>query len=451
MVKKTSEFKETEGILGFTELWALGVGQVIGAGVITLIGPAIGLTGYSVWLAYAVAVILGGITNLPITIFSSVTKYSGGDYSVITMLGGQKAGGMFIVGFSLQMLVMSLFVTALGMYVESIIPGIDGKICGIIMLIVFYLINLLGMANMARFQKIMSALLVAALMMFVVIGASNADFSQSLNFNGPEFFKGGSTGFWSAVMLLIYSCQGYKMNVNYGGQSKNPTRNIPLSLLAVIPVILIVYSGVALVNVSVLPLAETTGKPLTVAAKAILPNALFYAFIIGGPIMALLTTMNSTYGAMVGPFTKAARDGWFPEGLAKTNKRGAAVIILTIELIVGLIPVLLNFSVGTIVNNIMLINAVYQFILYYSLLKVPEKMPAKWKNARMHCSNWVYFGIIGLATLMQIVILMYSIKNLTPGITVFNLLALILCFAYAHIRHNKGKTHVDTEGMVELS
>ena len=86
---------QEDGVLGFTELWAIGIGQVIGAGVITLIGPAIGLTGYSAWLAYFVAVCLGAVTNLPIIIFSSVTKYSGGDYSIITMLGGQKAGGMY--------------------------------------------------------------------------------------------------------------------------------------------------------------------------------------------------------------------------------------------------------------------------------------------------------------------------------------------------------------------
>ena len=79
------------GVLGFTELWALGIGQVIGAGVITLVGPAIGLTGHSAWLAYFVAVVIGAMTNLPIIIFSSVTKYSGGDYSIITMLGARKS------------------------------------------------------------------------------------------------------------------------------------------------------------------------------------------------------------------------------------------------------------------------------------------------------------------------------------------------------------------------
>lgn len=59
-MKREATLNDT-GVLGFTELWALGIGQVIGA-----------------------------MTNLPIIIFSSVTKYSGGDYSIITMLGREK-------------------------------------------------------------------------------------------------------------------------------------------------------------------------------------------------------------------------------------------------------------------------------------------------------------------------------------------------------------------------
>lgn len=46
------------GTLGRTELYALAIGQVIGAGVITLIVPAIKMTGYSAWLAYFVAILI---------------------------------------------------------------------------------------------------------------------------------------------------------------------------------------------------------------------------------------------------------------------------------------------------------------------------------------------------------------------------------------------------------
>lgn len=442
--------KSQEGVLGFKELWAIGVGQVIGAGIITLIGPSIALTGPSVWLAYFCAVCLGAMTVLPIIIFSSATKYKGGDYSVITMLGGERLGGMFIIGFSLQMLGMSLFGTALGWYVSSMFPSLNGQLIGILFIILFYVVNMLGVADMANLQKLMSAILALALLMFIVVGATKADFSQTMDFTSPSFLSGGASGFWAAIMLLFYSCNGYRFNVNYGAQAKDPKRNIPWSMLAVIPVLMVLYTGVALMDASVLPLDTVVNQPLTLAAKEILPSALFYAFMFGGPIMALLTTMNSSFGAMVGPFSKASADGWLPAKVAATNKRGSAYVILTAELIIGLVPIILNLSVKTIVSNMMLINAVYQFLVYYSLFQVPKKMPKKWAAASMHVKNPVWYGILIISTLIQVVVLIYSVRSLTPGLAIFNFAVLVICFAYAAVRYKMGLTHVDKEGMVDL-
>jgi APA family basic amino acid/polyamine antiporter len=172
--------------------------------------------------------------------------------------------------------------------------------------------------------------------------------------------------------------------------------------------------------------------------------------MIGGPIMALLTTINSTYGAFVGPFTKAAKDGWFPRKLANANRRGGAYVILTVELVIGLVPVLLNFSVGQIVNNVMLVSTAYNFILYYSLSQVPDRMPGKWANATLHTGRGVYYAVLAAAFVTQGIIGWNSIKSQTAPLAAFNIAALALCFAYAILRHNSGKTHVDTEGMVEL-
>lgn len=40
------------GILKRSDLFAIAVGMVIGSGMVTLIGPAMAYTGYSVWAAY---------------------------------------------------------------------------------------------------------------------------------------------------------------------------------------------------------------------------------------------------------------------------------------------------------------------------------------------------------------------------------------------------------------
>lgn len=435
--------------LSFTELWALGIGQVIGAGVITTIGPAIGMTGYSVWLAYLAAIVLGLIINLPIIIFSSVTKFSGGDYSVITSLAGDKVGGMFIISFFLQMLTMSLYGTALGIYINSLVPALNPMLVGIVGIAVFYGINLLGTKNMAKLQKAMTVILVAALLTFVVVGIAKGNPAPALAMGNENFFSGGAMGFISAMMILVYSCQGYKLTVNYGGMANEPTKNIPKAILAVIPVLFVLYCGAALADVSILPIGDVAGQPLTVAAKAMFSPALFYAFIIGAPVMALLTSMNSTYGMAVGPYMKATNDGWLPEVFGKTNKNGAPVLILTIQLVVGCLPIIMGFSVGTIVNNIMVITSVFQFLLFFAIFQTPKKMPKKWAANGAHLSTVALYVIVGIACVAQAFILYWSMKSLTLGLAIFNVVAVIVCFAYAIIRHNAGKSHVVTENMLD--
>lgn len=441
--------KATGTGLSFTELWALGIGQVIGAGVITTIGPAIGMTGYSVWLAYLAAILLGLIINLPIIIFSSVTKFSGGDYSVITSLAGEKVGGMFIISFFLQMLTMSLYGTALGIYINSLVPALNPKLVGIVGIAIFYGINLMGTKNMAKLQKAMTVILVVALLGFVVVGLAKGNPAPAVSIGSEGFFSGGSMGFISAMMILVYSCQGYKLTVNYGGMANEPTKNVPKAMIAVIPVLVVLYCGAALADVSILPLSEVAGQPLTVAAKAMFSPVLFYAFIIGAPVMALLTSMNSTYGMAVGPYMKATKDGWLPDIFGKVNQNGAPVLILTIQLAVGCLPIIMGFSVGTIVNNIMVITSVFQFLLFFAVFQTPKKMPKKWAANGVHLSTTALYVLVGIACLAQAFILYWSLKSLTLGLAIFNIIAVIACFVYAILRHKTGNTHVVTENMLD--
>ena len=190
------------GTLGKSELLALGVGQVIGAGVITLVGQAVGVTGRSAWLAYGIAVIIGFIMVIPYVFLSSTIIVKGGAYSVIKAMSGERLAGMYVVSY------MSLMGTSLGIYLNSLWPVLNPKLCAVFFLIFFYLINLMGISSMAKVQKIMSAILVACLMLFIVTGVTKLD-SAVINFSNSEFFMNGPKGFIDAVFLYIYSVTGY--------------------------------------------------------------------------------------------------------------------------------------------------------------------------------------------------------------------------------------------------
>lgn len=87
-IKLVREREPGPGTLGKPELYALAIGQVIGAGVITLVVPAIKMTGYSAWLAYFAAIIMGFFMILPTVFVSSTVRLGGGNYSMLAGLAG---------------------------------------------------------------------------------------------------------------------------------------------------------------------------------------------------------------------------------------------------------------------------------------------------------------------------------------------------------------------------
>lgn len=430
---------EKRGTLSKSELLALGVGQVIGAGVITLVGQAIGLTGRSAWLAYGIAVVIGFIMVIPYVFLSSTIIVKGGSYSVIKAMYGERLAGMYVVSYITQCLSLSLMGTSLGLYLNSLWPFLNIKAVAIVFLALFYVINLLGISSMAKVQRVMSAILVGCLLLFIVTGFLNLD-SAVFNFSNSEFYTHGSIGFIDAVFLYIYSVTGYWMNINYAADAKNPKSDVPWSIVMVVPIIMVVYVGVAIVAGGTLPLDQVINQPLTNVAKHIMPQALFILFMIGGPIMALLTTINACYAGFAAPHIQAAKDGWYPDFVAKTNKYGAPYIILTVIMLISLLPVLLNFNISTITRNCTLVQTVTMAMSAFVIWNLPKRFPEQWKNAPYHVSDAVFYFIMALSIFSYIAVFIASAATLNATIVIVSVTILIACSIYANIRYKSGKT-----------
>lgn len=446
IVKQTLK---TRGTLGKSELLALGVGQVIGAGVITLVGQAVGLTGRSAWLAYAIAVVIGFIMVIPYVFLSSAIIVKGGSYSVIKAMSGERLAGMYVVSYITQCLSLSLMGTSLGIYLQSLWPVLEPRVVAVVFLLLFYGINLLGISSMAKVQRAMSAILVLCLLMFIVAGLFKLD-SAAANFAHSEFFTGGTEGFVNAIFLYVYSVTGYWMNINYASDAKNPKKDVPWSIIMVVPIIMIIYVGVALVGGGVLPLEQVINQPLTNVANSILPKALFVVFMLGGPIMALLTTINSCYVGFAAPHIQAAKDGWYPDFVAKTNKRGAPYVVLTVIMLVSLLPVLLNFDINTITKNCTLVQTVTMAMSAFVVWNLPKRFPEQWAKAPYHVPNGVFYTIMVLSILTYIAVFLASAATLNATIVIVSVSVLVICSVYANIRYKMGKTKVTVSYWVDV-
>lgn len=446
------------GTLRRPELYALAIGQVIGAGVITLIVPAIKMTGYSAWLAYFAAIIMGFIMILPFVFVSSTLRLGGGNYSMLCDLASPMASGIFAFTYLTQCLSLSLFGASASAYLGDIVPVLGGKIprmiVGIGLLTLFFVVNLLGIDVMAKAQKLMTWLLIAALLTFAIVGIVKMQLPV-FDFSDPNFMPNGlgitfsdgliSGGFTGAVLLFVYSCQGYYMTTAYGRDARNAKRDIPVVLLMAVPTLIVLYVGVAIAGVGVMSVEEYgQSTTLVFAAQRIFPPWLFYLFIIGGPIMALLSTLNSSFAYNSITIGQSCDDGWLPTAFGKKNAKGSRVWILTFMYVLGIVPIIFGLSITVITNMVQLFTSFFAFLNFIALIRLPKKYPDAWKKSRFHIPNGLYYAICVLSLAGFIVVFWKATLSMTPALAAANVVALLAMAGLGIWRAKRGNIEIHT-------
>lgn len=421
------------GTLGRTELYALAIGQVIGAGVITLIVPAIKMTGYSAWLAYFVAILMGFVMILPFVFISSTLRLGGGNYSMLCDLSSPRTSGIFAYMYLTQCLSLSLFGASAAAYLGDIIPVLNSHwarvIVGVTLLTFFYVVNLMGVDIMAKAQKMMTWLLIAALILFAIVGIFKMklpifDFSDpnfAINGWGITFNNGQiSGGFLGAVLLLC------------------------------VPTLCILYVGVAMAGVGVMSVEEYgNSTTLVFAAQRIFPTWLFYFFIIGGPIMALLSTLNSSFAYNSITIGQSCDDGWLPKSFGKKNKSGARPYILTFMYVVGIIPIVFGLSITTITNMVQLITSAFAILNFTAEIKMPKKYPDAWKQSRYHVPDGLYYTICCVSLALFLVVLWKSLLSMNIGLAVINVVVIVIAGLIGFWRSKTGNIEIHTSVWAE--
>jgi APA family basic amino acid/polyamine antiporter len=424
--------------LGLIQLTALATGQVIGAGVVTLVGGGIGITGMSVWLAYATAVLMGLCIIFPYILLAGMIRVKGGNYTFVATLLGDKWGGMYGMAFTMNVFACGMFALSLGNYLAALFPALNVRAAAIVAVTVFYIFNMLGVNFMSKIQTILSCILIVGLFLFIITGFGHLR-TEVFQVNNPDFFTNGAKGFLGGVVLLVFSCYGHVFVVAFSKEAAVPKRDIPFAMLITTGIIFTIYTMIALVAAGVLPVKEVAGKPLTVVARQIMSTPLYYAFIIGGPIMALATTLNSSLIVFARPFHQMTMDGWFPAKLGSVNVRGAPYLILTIMYFIAIIPIIFNFSIAVITSNTVLIGRVADIVAICAILTLPKKLPDAWENRFIRISRPAFYTIVIFCLCITLFCIYLSIGNMPMSNVYVTIGLVIIFFIYATFRQKTGK------------
>jgi basic amino acid/polyamine antiporter, APA family len=332
-----AEDKLRRGI-GFFGLLAFSVGINIGAGLFILVNVAAGLTGPSIVVAMLIAAVPALLALVPYTMLACGYPTVAGTYRYAKLL---HPGAGFAVAAVLITAVLiggqPLFAIVAGEYLGELIP-VPPLLIGVISLVVFFGVNLLGVRPTALIQITLIAGLLLALALFVVMGAGSV---QSENFT--PFLDGGVPGLLAAAGLLFALMAGGLGIIDVGDEVKDPRRLyrqvLPLGMF----VVLVFYIGIMIVTGGAVRAADLADETLVIVAEEFMGSAALGFFIVAGAAVAGLTTLNVIYTLVARALMVLSADGLLPRTFREVSNRSAvphyalafAFVVSTLALLAG--------------------------------------------------------------------------------------------------------------------
>lgn len=271
----TAEKKSLTRTLGAFQLTMLGIGAIIGTGIFVLTAEAANKAGPAMMISFVIAAVVCGLAALCYSELASMVPVSGSAYTysyatfgeIIAWIVGWAlvleyaiAASAVSVGWSGYMvgLVENIFAIEVGNdFVAGPFdanPGIMNVPAMLIALLCMALL-LIGTKESARFNAILVAIKVSALMLFLVLAlpAMNAENFQPFSPNGffakevvdPITNNMVTVGVAAAAASIFFAYVGFDAVSTAAEETINPQRNIPIGLIGSLAICTIIYMLVA--------------------------------------------------------------------------------------------------------------------------------------------------------------------------------------------------------------
>lgn len=314
-MSKRAELLEVEPLrnLGFWEIWAIGVGAVVGDGIFLLIGQGIATAGPGSLFSYLLAgvflaclmIALGELAvGMPRAGAMSVwvQRFMGDWWGFLS--GFAFAIGWVIAGGSTGL--------AIGRITTWFFPQLDQQLWTIIFgvgwLTLFALLNIAGVGLSGKVQLWMTVALVALMAAFALFGARGVNPG-----NFSPWFPTGFSGFLAAVPLGTYAYMGAVTLATAGSECRKPT-DLPRGLVWSSITFLVLYTAAHLVVMGIVPWSEVTMEesPFTKAAGVAFGYAGAFVINLAAWLAAATCLHMGTIYSTSRVFWEQAHQGYLP-------------------------------------------------------------------------------------------------------------------------------------------
>ena len=286
--------------LGLKELIAIGVGGMIGGGIFSVMGLAVGITGNATPIAFllggVLALIMGySYVKLAVAYHSDGASFTYLEYAFPKhKVIGAITGWTVILGY---IGVMALYAFTFGAYGAELF-GSNSEIvrqmlsAGVILS--FMMINLIGTRTLGKSEDLIVYGKIILLGILAFTGMQSVD-TQKMT---PLFDEGYISVFMAAALIFV-AFEGFQLITNGVCETKDPQKNIARGIygsIAIVTIIYVVLSIVAVGSLSQEELVAAKEYALAVAAEPSMGNA--GRVLVS--IAALLATASAINATMFG-------------------------------------------------------------------------------------------------------------------------------------------------------
>ena len=305
--------------LGLVDVVMIGIAGMIGGAIFVLVGPAIGLAGSAVIVAFIINGVITLFTAMAYAELGSAMPEAGGGY--LWIREGLPRPNAFISGWMAwfaHIVAGSLYAVGYGSFQFSLLQmlGIIGdqplfgfipvdKLIAVLSITAFAYVNVKGASETGKLGIIVTVIQLGTI--FALIGAgfltmnNNSDWTSNFASN---FVPIGIGGIVAAMGLTFIAFEGYEIIVQTGEEVKNPKKNIPRAIFISLTLVVLLYCLVAFVSIGAISPQNTGGIPawnfigqygdlgISKAAEIFLPYGSF--IILAGGIVSSFAALNAT-------------------------------------------------------------------------------------------------------------------------------------------------------------
>jgi len=362
---------ELERNIGFLEAMTLGGGTMIGAGIFILPGIAAEGAGPASSLSFVIAGFVALLAALSLSELATGMPIAGGSYHYVN----RALGGFFgsIVGWGMWsglMFASAFYMIGFGQYLVAPIPFLDGRLfivlLGLVGLTLIVGVNYYGTEESSQLQNIMIGAETVIVLIYVAVGLF---FIEPANLE--PFAPTGPSGIIATTGIVFVSFLGFEIIATVAGEVKDPSRNIPLTMLLSVVLVTILYALVMLVSTGVIPYDSLGDSLVPVSDVAVVYlGSIGVVAIVAAAAIAAISSSNSSILAAARVNFAMGRDDLMSEHLNVTHDRFGTphrAIIVT-GAVTGLL-VTAGLGVETIVALLAEV-ASFSFLVSYSLVHV---------------------------------------------------------------------------------